>query len=180
MRCAGVCRAASADRKLRMALPKSQPLAGLTPPIRCVFSSGLAWPSTGRASDRLPIEAPNHNPVMNYLCTPHLMLEQDTNGGFTMGRSLGRGHYAGPTKSQKRSRWQSVDPDTTTVIRRLRKYMAVHDIDVATLARQCGVGRTAMYQALSPLRAGRGPMRITFIRMLARTCGLSLHDLLDP
>jgi DNA-binding phage protein len=97
-----------------------------------------------------------------------------------MNRQPGLTRRRGPTKSQLKSRWHEIDPDTATVIRRVREHMIAHGKDVAKLAQQCGIPRTAMYQALSPLRAGRGPMRITFVRTLARACGLSLHNLLDP
>lgn len=84
------------------------------------------------------------------------------------------------TKAQLKSCWHEVDPDTAIVIQRVNKYLATHNITVAELAKRCGFRRTSLYQYLSPLRAGLGPLRIHIIRALAKGCDCSLYDLLDP
>ncbi len=85
-----------------------------------------------------------------------------------------------PTQAQLRSRWVAIDPDTAAVIQRVKEYLQQHCVSVTELARRCGMKSVALYQHLSPLRSGLGPMRITLIRALAKECGKTLHEMLDP
>jgi hypothetical protein len=85
-----------------------------------------------------------------------------------------------PKAHLKATNHRNLDADSIAILAKIRQIMNERNISLAQLAVWTGYHPVSLYQQLLPERHGRGPLRITFIRDVARAFDVSTHDLIQP